>query len=159
MDILSGAISSGVSKLTSNISDLANNLVVGYKFYVFIGAFSFAFNKVSGIETVYNYEPLQVGGVNDSLKFLKKQLLQPSTIVFEDGGMKISAANMKLCFNGSPKEILVLLCTTSGKITNVIAVHNAVISKINIGELDAERSSLVVHSIEMFYTSFSRIPL
>lgn len=157
--ILSEAVSSGASGLTRNISNLANNLVVGYKFYVFIGPISLAFNKVSGIETVHNYEPLQVGGINDSLTFLKKPLSQHSTIMFEDGGIRISVANMKLCFNSSPKEVLVLLCTASGKVTDLIAINNAVVSKVNIGELDAEKSGLAVNNIEMIYTSFSRIPL
>ncbi|MBP0979354.1 MAG: phage tail protein [Oscillospiraceae bacterium] len=142
---------------SQNISDLARNLIVGYKFYVFIGSISLAFNRVSGIERTYNYHPLQEGGVNNSLTFLSSPIEQPSTLVFEDGGMRISIAEMKVYFNSYPKEILVLLCSDSGEIKNVIAIHNAVVSKISIGNLDAEASKLVVNNIEMKYTGFSRL--
>ena len=37
----------------SNISDLGNNLIVGYKFYVFIGLISLGFNRISAIERPY----------------------------------------------------------------------------------------------------------
>lgn len=143
--------------ISQNISDLSTNLIVGYKFYVFIGPISLAFNRVSGIENTYNYRHLQEGGVNDSLIFLQEPVNQPSTLVFEDGGMQVSLVNMKLCFDSSPKEVLVLLCTASGDIKNIIAVQNAVISKVDIENIDAEESKLVVNKISMIYTGFSRI--
>lgn len=158
-NIASKAISGLSGLFTEDIYSLANGLIVGYKFYVFIGAVSLAFNKVSGIEQTYNYQTLQEGGVNNKLNFLQRPLESPSTIVFQDGGMTISAAKMKECFDTLPKEVLVLLCTASGKIKNVIIVKNAVISRVNIGQLDAGQSELVVSDIEMMYTGFSRIQL
>ena len=155
MDILQGLV--GQSMESQNISDLARNMIVGYKFYVFIGHISLAFNRVSGIEKTYNYRPLQEGGVNDSLTFLSAPIEQPSTLIFEDGGMRISIIDMKMYFNSTPKEILVLLCSASGEIKNIIAVHNAVVSKISVDNLDAESSRLIVNNIEMTYTGFSRL--
>ena len=141
----------------SNISDLGNNLIVGYKFYVFIGPIGLGFNRVSGIERTYNYQPLQVGGVNDKLKLLRRPIEQASTLILEDGGMQISAAKMKLYFEGGPRDILILLCTSSGKIKDVIVISEAVISKVNISTLDAQDSRLIVNTIEMTYTNFTRM--
>ena len=145
--------------ISNNINNLANNLVVGYKFYVFVDVVKLAFNKISTVEKYYDYQPVQQGGVNDSLTFLRKPLEQSSKIVFEDGGMTVSVVNMKLCFDDEPKEILILPCSADGMVRGVIAVHNAVVSKVSLGQFDAERSELLVNSIEMMHTGFSRLTI
>ena len=154
-----GGIDLTSGMLSRNISDLANRLVVGYKFYVFIDAIQLAFNRISTIEECYDYQTLQQGGDNNSLVFLRKPLEQPSRLVFEDGGMTISSINMKLCFNDEPKEILILLCSADGTVRSGIAIHNAVVSKVSLGQFDAERSELIVNSIEMLHSGFSRVSL
>ncbi len=153
-----GESASTDSVVSANISDLASKLVVGYKFYVFIDVVELAFNKVSAIEKYYDYQTVQQGGANDELFFLRKPLEQPSKLVFEDGGMTTSVVNMKLCFNDEPKEILVLLCSADGTVRDVITIKNAVVSKVSLGSLDAERSELVVNSIEVMHSGFSRAP-
>lgn len=157
-NILSSISNSIASLLSKNVSDLANNLVIGYKFYVFIGPLSLAFNKISGIEQNYNYETIQEGGVNDRVTLVPGIIQQPSTLHLENGGMTISVLEMTQCFNSSPKEVLILLCTASGKITNVIDIDDAVVSKVSIGDLDANDSSVVITNIEMSYTGMTRIP-
>lgn len=161
MSALSSLGSSITSKLAAmssqNISDLAKNMVVGYKFYVFIDAANLAFNRIEGIEQNFNYQTVQEGGLNEQIHFLPLGLENFSTLRFEEGGMLISEDIMKRCFNSVPKEILVLLCTREGKVVNIIVVHNVVISKIGIGPLDANNSAVVVNSMELNYTGFSRI--
>lgn len=135
------------------------NLVIGYKFYVFVNELSFAFNKVSEMERTYEYLPLQEGGINSQLRLLRKPVSQPSTMTFQEGGMATTEKKIKEVFNSTPKEILVLLCSSQGKIQQAIAVHNAVLSKIKVSELDAQSSQLVVNTLEVMYTGVTRLPM
>ena len=152
----SSALTGLAGILSKDISSLASNLIIGYKFYVFIDSVSLAFNKVDGIEQSFNYQTVQEGGLNDQMHFLPSALDNFSTLRFEDGGMTISLDKMQKCFNSVPKEILVLLCTSTGKVVNVVIIHNAVIAKIGIGQLDANSSLVAVNNIDMNYTGFSR---
>ena len=140
-----------------NITDLSNDIVIGYKFYVFVGAVSLAFNKISGIEEKTNYQTVQEGGVNNKLTFLTAPIDQPSTLVLEDGGLIISLVSMKLCFGSGPKDVIILLCNPGGSINNVLMIKDAVVSRVSISDLSADESKVVVNSIEMSYTGFTRI--
>jgi len=156
--VLSNFVSTA-SKVSGNIKNISRTLVVGYKFYLFIGPVNLAFNKISGIENNYEYMAVQQGGVNDRLVMLKKPIDQPSRMILEDGGVSISITNMKLYFNSTPKEILIMMCNSVGEILNIAEVHNAVVSKVSLGPFDANRSEVAVNNIEMLYAGFSRLPV
>lgn len=138
--------------------------VPGHKFQVFVSNVRMGFSKVTNIEESIETQAFQEGGVNDRVYSLCRPASTERTLVFERGlGNRALAAGL---LNGSfavgrriLPDILILVGTGSGTISNIYQVHGAVIRRWSLGDLDAMSSQVVIERFELTYETLESCPV
>lgn len=139
-------------------TDLVASYNRGYNFYVELNGYGFSFTKVSGIEKGVNMEPLQEGGYNGYSHQLRTQEAGNHVLTLEYG-----STNINFMLDGIepgryfPDGVYVTTLGHNSLLSGkMICLEGCYLQKISFGELDAERSAILINRMEIAY---SRITL
>lgn len=128
--------------------------ISNYRFHFMIGSGgesnTIGFSRVSGLSLEQSFEEVHEGGVNDRVHLFASPNAVAGTLVLERGAMSSETKLLQL-----RPGVFVGGCTITamrkGKGAVVYEVDNAIISKWEIGELDAMGNSILVHKMEIKY--------
>ena len=142
------------SMLGRQLNNLITSYHRGYNFYVEINGTGFSFTKASGIENDAQMEQHREGGYNYYTHYLRNQSTGSHVLTLEYGSTN---TNFKLDDiepgRYFPDGVYLTILNTSSLVSSKIFVlDGCYLQKISYGEMDAERSSIVINKMEIVYS-------
>jgi len=138
---------------------------VAFYFQVTLENQEYAFKEVSGLTTEMETEAIQEGGVNNYVHLLPKKM-KHTNLVLKRALQPIQQADVKwiksilegdLQLNISTKSILVKLLNHEGTAIYTWSCENAYPIKWEIENLDSEKNSVLIETLEFAYAQLKRL--
>lgn len=140
-------------------------LPIAFYFQVTIGNQEYAFKEVSGLTTEMETEAIQEGGVNSYIHLLPKRnkhnnltlkrALHPISQTDVKWIQPILEGNFEILI--STRNILVKLLNSEGTAIYTWSCENAYPVKWEIENLDSEKNSVLIESMEFAYAQLKRL--
>lgn len=136
------------------VHDLAGIYHRGYNFYVELNGHGFSFSKASGLENSVQMEELREGGYNYYTHHMRSQASGQHVLTLEYG-----STNLNFLLDDIepgryfPDGIyLTILDQRSLVSSKIYLLDGCYLQKISYGEMDAERSAIVINRMEIVYS-------
>ena len=141
-----------------------NKLLMGHSFNVmmynpntFEPFFTCGFKSVKGVKITSTYEPLMVGGKNNGPVLLPLPNKEPGRLTLEHGKTlkdRIFWFNMRHTLDA---EVKVMVFDENMQEAAMYFIKNAVIESIELGDLNALASEVLIESVTILYSSIQEI--
>lgn len=140
-------------------------LLPSYNFLVTIGQDVFSFSKVSNLASQVQYEAVTEGGNNSFPLLIPKQKTSPDTLTLEKG-VRTGASDQ--AFNSiregmQVKQVTILLIRDDPldgkKVVKAFYFEKGLIVKRTFSNLDAEKSELLIETLEIAHSGLVEIAL
>ena len=128
-----------------------SQLLSGYRFGVRVGPSLIGFSLVSGISKSMEVERYQEGGRNDSPHIFPKQATSGGTMTMKKGVYKGKEPLFILVGNYIPLLGIEVYDATGKQTIKYYNLINCLITKWEIGEMDAQSNALLIESFEVAY--------
>lgn len=126
------------------------------KFIFGCTGFTYSFSKISGISNSMEVETINEGGYNDAPIFLVKQKTKPEVVVLEQGVRRGVSENVALRI-GMPVYAGMIIVLNGIVPEKVYAFESGVITKYEVGELDALRKAVLIRKIEITHSGLYEV--
>lgn len=128
------------------------DLLRGYNFFVEVNGIEMSFSRVSGLGKGATLEPVQEGGNNSRIQYLRGPI-EEQTLTLEYGvTTDVAALNTLTPGRYLPKGVFICAMNDAFEQTkNSYSLSGCYIKKVNFGEFNASGSQLVIHSLEISY--------
>ncbi len=131
-------------------------LVANNRFIVTLGLMTYSFSKVTNISDSVELETVPEGGYNDSPRFLPKQKTRVETLVLEQGVQTGKKPGMALKA-GSHVYLAIIMVMHEGKVAKTYSFEEGIVTKWELGGLDAVGKQLLVKKVEIAHTGLLEI--
>ena len=124
----------------------------GYNFFVEINGIAMSFSRVSGLSKSASMEPMQEGGFNGRVHFLRGNMEDQSLTLEYGTTTDTKALEQLVPGRYLPKGVYINVMDdayNSSKLS--YALSGCYIKRINFGELNASDSRLIINNIEIVY--------
>lgn len=153
-------VTSMVNRVMDLFKDNPNKLVKNNHFWVFIGVLKISFTKISGLEQDIDKEYIVEGGVNDA----GVQLIVPKKerrILRCERGLQTWSPVLTRMKPGVhiPDGITVIMMNDRNIPVHVYHVSDCIVTKWEVGELNANTGEILIETFEVSYTNCDRTNL
>lgn len=136
-------------------------LLPSYNFLVTIGQDVFSFSKVSNLVSQIEYDTVAEGGNNQYPLLFQKQKNNPDTLTLEKG-VRTRASDR--AFNSllegmQVEQVTILLIRDGEQVVKAFYFEKGLITKRSFSNLDAEKSELLIETLEIAHSGLVEIPL
>ena len=132
------------------MSNIQNSILTNNNFIVTLNLSVFSFSKVTNITGKIETEAFEEGGYNESPRIFKKQKTSLDTLVLEKGIQ--TSGNDSSIKIGTPINAGAILVVHNGNISKVYGFEYGLITKWEIGELNALSSDILIRRVEISHT-------
>ena len=134
-------------------------LVLNYRFQVLIENESLSFARISGMGMEREVEILAEGGHGGGGKLQTTVSKHPRTLHMESGVCSQDNSKLKNIRPGFllPQGIVIIVLGGDGKPGVKYATGQAVVTKWEVSDLDAEQGKILIDTFEIAYTNFRLI--
>lgn len=135
----------------------AGELLTNQDFVVYIGKSSFGFSKISNISAELEYESIGEGGRNTSLLFFRKPRSKLDVLTLEKG-VRNTSQGVKMSLNtGGRVTGLIIGIKKAGKLVLSYTFDEGIITKVELGNLDAMGHEILIKKMEIAHTGLKQI--
>lgn len=136
-------------------------LLPSYNFLVTIGQEIFSFSKVSNLVSQVQYEAVTEGGNNSYPLLFPKQKTNPDTLTLEKS---VQTGTTDQAFNSlregmQVQQVTILLIQDDKKVVKAFYFEKGLIVKRTFSSLDAEKSELLIETLEIAHSGLVEISL
>lgn len=134
------------------------SLLLNNQFIVSFGVTLFSFAKVSNISDTFEVETVSEGGSNRYPEFLMKQKAKAETLVLERGVSQglLGLADMGMR-TGIPVTSVTIMVMERGKVKKAYFMEKGVITKWEVGSLDAMGKDVLLKKIEITHSGLTEV--
>ncbi len=134
---------------------LANN-----QFIVTLGPLSFSFSKVTNISDSWEYETIQVGGINQETAILNIPKTKPETLRLERGVQRgLQEVAFSALTTGTPVYIGLIMVMQHHEISKIYSFDEGVITKWEVSNLEAMGNEIIIKTLEIAHSGLHEIPI
>lgn len=135
-------------------NDLAGMYHRGYNFYVELNGHGFSFTKASGLETSAKMEEVREGGYNYYSHYMRTPDTGQHVLTLEYGSTNLNFLLDDIEPGRYFKDgvYLTILDQRSLVSSKIYLLDGCYLQKISYGDMDAERSSIVINRMEIVYS-------
>lgn len=124
----------------------------GYNFFVELNGIAMSFSRVSGLGRGASMQPIQEGGLNSRIQYLRGASEEQSLILEYGTTSDTEALNILMPGRYLPKGVYInVMDDAFNSSKSGYALSGCYIKKINFGELNASDSRLLINTIEITY--------
>ena len=124
----------------------------GYNFFVEINGLAMSFSRVSGLAKSASMQPMQEGGFNGRVHFLRGSVEEQSLTLEYGTTTDTTALEQLVPGRYLPKGVYVNVMNDAFHSSKCsYALSGCYIKRINFGELNASDSRLIINNIEIVY--------
>lgn len=154
----------GALEYVTPLADLHPEPIPGYKFWVFLQAFTLGFSKITNMESSIETEPFHEGGVNHKVHSLNKSITGEKVMVLERGVANRGLAtkyltNIFKVGNRIYGDIFIMVFGRDQYLGKMYLVNGCTVKKWSISELNALSSELLIERFEITYETIEDFPL
>jgi phage tail-like protein len=133
-----------------------NQMVMTSNFFVMFGSVKLGFARVSRIDVAYESETVAEGGVNNKVTSLRAPQREERMISMERGSITSKESNEFNLFEVFKTDtrfpvVFVGVNGIDGKMQKMYALHNCVLKRWSLGDLDAGSSNVLIESLDFAY--------
>lgn len=134
-----------------------DSIIVNNHFVVSIGPLLFGFSKIANLSDTFEVEAIVEGGSNWYPSFTMKQKRTPEKLIMERGLTK--GLSDGILTTGMPVLDAMIMVMDHGKPVKAYAFEAGVITKWEIGELDAMGKNVLVKKLEITHTGLHEVSI
>ena len=137
-----------------------DSMILNNHFVVSIGPVLFGFSKISNLSDTFEVEAVAEGGSNWYPDFVMKQKRNPEKLVMERGLMRgAMGLSDSALTTGVPVLGVIIMVMDHGSPVKAYSFEAGVITKWEVGELDAMGKNVLVKKIEITHTGLHEVPI
>lgn len=136
---------------------IQDNLALHTRFQVILDGIPLGFSKVSNLSASMEFEAVTEGGLNDRVHYLQKPRQNLDKLILEYGIASGDLTRTTLTAGSElGKGIVIMVMPTTGSIpTATYEADWGIVTKWEIGTLDASNSGLLIKKVEISHTGLN----